>query len=129
MLNYDPWYDTNPGAKVLTAGYLNSPPFKRGWMDPDLIVVLEANSSRKVSDEELRDKFGLVKCESEGCEDELEEFAEEGAVVYGPPLEAPADAPVLVTTLMPGPTMVAPKDAPTPRKGVSPAEFPLQTQG
>jgi chitinase len=128
VLNDDPWYGTNPGAKVLTAGYLNSPPFKRGWVDPDLIVALEANSSRKVSDEELRDKFGLVKCESEGCEDELEEFAEEGAVVYGPPLEAPADAPVLATTLMPAPTVVTPKDAPTPRKGVSPVEFPLQTQ-
>ena len=98
-------------------------------MDPDLIVALEANSSRKVSDEELRDKFGLVKCESEGCEDELEEFAEEGAVVYRPPFEVPADAPVLATTLMPAPIVVAPKDTPMPRKGVSPAEFPLQTQG
>ena len=94
-------------------------------MDPDLIVALEANSSRKASDDELRNKFGLVKCKSKWCKDELEEFAEESAVVYRPPLEAPADAPVLATTLTPTPTVVAPNDAPTPRKGVSPAGFPL----
>lgn len=91
VLNRDGWYARNAAAKALTAGYRNAPPFKmrRGgpgpdWLDPDQVVAVDGNSSRKATDEDLEESLGLVRCKSEGCQEELVEYADRGAAPYMP---------------------------------------------
>jgi len=124
-LTDDSWYDSQPTAvKALRALYGSTPNVKR-WIDPDQISVMGANSSRKVTDEELERDFGVVRCESDDCLQELEALPSEMASIYGPLPTAPVGAPVTSTKLSVVPTPNAP---PAPQQGVTSASFAQRTQ-
>ncbi|GIK01365.1 hypothetical protein Aspvir_005399 [Aspergillus viridinutans] len=89
LLNRDSWFDRNPWAKDYTAMY--NPQKKRGVdVHPDDIVVIEANSSRRATDTELKRYFGLVRC-SDDCSSEMQEIDLEAtsAVIVAPPKTQP----------------------------------------
>jgi chitinase len=126
LLSRDGWYDRNPAARVLRDGYKGAAPFALdNWADPDQLVVSDGNSSRKLTDKELKDKFGLVRCQSgdEACREELQEFAEQGAVVHGQEIDEVSGS---VSTTLVAATQT---NAPSPGSGVSLAGLPQQTQG
>lgn len=136
LLNNDGWYSRNPAAKAFTDGYKRQPPSnaraRSEWVDPERVAVVDANSSRRATDEELRDDFGLLRCGSEGCDVELREYADQGAVPYGPGLsslsDTPASAPVSTWTTMAAGQRETIVDPPTPQKGVGTAESAQQTE-
>lgn len=129
LLNDDPWYDRNPDAKKLRAAYLGNPNFKRSWIDPDQIAVVEVNSSKRMTDAERKNDFGWTRCARDGCEQELADLPPDAAVVYAPPPDLPVQAPVTASTLSVAPALVNPKAHVTPQKGVASADYPRRTQG
>lgn len=136
LLNNDPWYDGRAAARALTAGYRNEPPAnakkrKRSWVDPEQIVVVGVNLSRRTTGGELRDKFSLLRCESDGYKDELREYADDSAVPYGPPVDevhAPVDAPVLSPITLGAEVFQTTATPPTPQEGVGEVKLARQTQ-
>ncbi|KAI1080829.1 glycoside hydrolase [Whalleya microplaca] len=127
LLNYDPWYGHNAHAPD-PASYMGKPPFKRDLVDPDLLIVVEANTSRKATDEELRDRLGLRRCQDKGCESELNKFMNDVVTVHKRSLEELPNAPVVEATAPPSFGMAALDKATMPRKGVRPVQLPSQTQ-
>jgi hypothetical protein len=124
-LTDDSGYDSQPEAvKALRALYGSTPNFKR-WINPDQISVMGANSSRKVTDEELERDFGAVRCEIDGCLQELEALPSGMVSVYVPPATAPVGAPVTSATLS---VVPAPGAPPAPRQGFTSASFAQRTQ-
>ncbi|OBT76329.1 hypothetical protein VF21_03328 [Pseudogymnoascus sp. 05NY08] len=73
---------------IVTAGHVNNPGWNKRWTDPQIdpedIVLNEGNSTRKPTDEELLKQFGIIKCKSQGCEDEKSFFGIESARTMGP---------------------------------------------
>lgn len=65
-------------------------------LDPGDIVVVGSNSSRRLTEQELKRNFGLVRCE-EDCTRELKEIVEEeesGLIIVRPPGTTPSPATV-----------------------------------
>lgn len=129
LLNRDPWFNGKLAAQALTADYLKTPNFKRSWINPDHIAVMEANSSKKVTDEELKKDFGLIRCSSDGCEKQLAALPPDAAMIYGPPPKIPVKAPVTSSTLSIPPGLINRKAQATPQKGITSTDYPLRTQG
>lgn len=129
LLNDDPWYDRNPNAKQLQAAYLGNPNFKRSWIDPDQIAVMEANSSKMMTDEERKNDFESIRCARDGCEGEWADLPSDAAVVHAPPPNLPVQAPASASTLSVAPALVNHKAHVTLRKGVASADYPRRTQG
>lgn len=87
MLWTDPWYQRagNTNKRQLRAQYAQAPLpritngktptglTKRGLLDPGEIVVDTGNSSRRATDEELLEDFGLIKCEDD-CKREMNDM-------------------------------------------------------
>lgn len=127
LLNDDPWFNGKPEARALTRSYLDNPNFKRDWIDPDQIAVMEANSSKRITDEELKKDFGVIRCASDGCEKELADLPPDAAEVYGPPPDLPVQASVTSSTLSVDPALANRKAQVTPQKKVTSADFPQKT--
>ncbi|KAI0206817.1 hypothetical protein F4808DRAFT_466759 [Astrocystis sublimbata] len=86
-LNFnDPWYNrvANQPRKMYTQYYpappgpqftnnkVNQPGWDKRDIQPDDIYVDQGNTSRRITDEELLEDFGLLKCADEECSRELE---------------------------------------------------------
>lgn len=102
LLNRDSWFDTHQGEVKYQELYKN--PNKKGKRDsflgPDEIAVVGSNSSRRATDEELHNDFGLIRCKND-CEQELAaiEQVEPHITVLRPPSSIPAPAVALVTSV------------------------------
>lgn len=127
LLNRDPWFDINVAAQGLREGYLGNPNFKR-WIDSDQIVAMEANSSTRITDEDLKKTFGVIRCAGEACEEELADLPSDAAMVYSPTPDLPVQAPVTSSTPSVGPALRSRNAQVTPRKGVTSADSPQRTQ-
>lgn len=73
---------------IVTAGHVNNLGWSKRWTDPQIdpedIVLNEGNSTRKPTDEELLKQFGIIKCKTQGCEDEKIFFGIESVRTMGP---------------------------------------------
>jgi hypothetical protein len=110
LFKQDPWYITGPGRpgppydyavsppSTLTSGF-NLPPQRRGldreWISapPSLVIVedLIRNVSRRATDEELYERFGIWKCTSANCVQEKKALGftvDENGNIVAPPTEA-----------------------------------------
>ncbi|KAF2219278.1 hypothetical protein BDZ85DRAFT_44460 [Elsinoe ampelina] len=80
LLTNDPWYNRNPSYKKFRASYAKSPVSslaRRGISDmPDLdeVYVVGTNTSRRATEEELRQVFDLIECAGPDCKGEMEEL-------------------------------------------------------
>ena len=115
LLTYDKYYNTHTDdrdyntvyadepAAIVTAGHVSQKDWNKRWMDPHIdpedIVLNEGNSTRKPTDEELLKQFGIIKCKSQGCEDEKSFFGIESARTMGPGSTAIARAVAGVITV------------------------------
>lgn len=74
LLNRDPWFETEQGEEEVQYQELYDPANgmrKRDFLlNPDEIVVVGSNLSRRPTDEELRKIFGLIRCEDD-CGQEI----------------------------------------------------------
>ncbi len=99
LLTNDPWYDHHPALQANRAGYESPPPRKRdSWFDPDSIVLVDSNSTRKLTDEELRERLGFVRCSDPQCSQETEDIDTESALVMASALTIPAAAEAVTMT-------------------------------
>ncbi|KZF23992.1 glycoside hydrolase family 18 protein [Xylona heveae TC161] len=102
LLNEDPFFLDHPDAAALTPLYDQSPNFRKrrglGGLVPDQIAVVEANSSRKATDEELLHNFGLIKCHDGDCSQELAGLGIESAMTFESSRTQPADVKATITT-------------------------------
>lgn len=110
LLNNDPWY----GDKQYQARYLRDPVnAKRSWLDPEDIVFVADNSSRRITDEEyeeLQQKLGLENCSSGDCDGD---DAMEG--------------PVLIPTTLTAEVMQPTGTVPMPQDSAGDAKLPRET--
>lgn len=91
LLTHDPYYPYLvaglPYSKAPTSQYTSgkTPPRKRDYEDEshprftqdpltNHILVDEGNTTRRTTEEEMRDHFGLVRCQSKDCAEELEQY-------------------------------------------------------
>lgn len=101
----DPWYDTHSASlQFARASYPSPPSFavtqnkqnrsgynKRGSdgldisIDPADIVVVDGNSTRKATDEELLHNFAVLRCAGKDCRAEQEELGIESVPLFLPP--------------------------------------------
>ncbi|KAF2022761.1 glycoside hydrolase, partial [Setomelanomma holmii] len=113
LLNDDPWYDTRD--KGYQAGYKRDPVnAKRNWLDPEDIVFVADNSSRRITDEEyeeLQHRLGFAKCSSGDCNGD---DAMEG--------------PVLIPTTLTAEGMQPTGTVPMPQDSTGDAKLPRETQ-
>lgn len=126
LMTEDYYYDNNPQAKAFArASYPNAPAFavtqgkvnrpgynkvKRDgsgldgdpseWADPEDIVVVTANSTRKATPEELFEAFGVLRCEDEGCVKEQEALGIASAVRLLPPSTTVPTTPAKATPVV-----------------------------
>lgn len=123
LLTNDKWYNEHLASRQAIAGgmYAVPPPAhvtagksrREHWnkrdlsitggdaFDPDDVFIIDANSTRKATDEELRDQLGFRRCADAECSAELEEFGIESAIVMGVPKTMPATVAVTSTTIEP----------------------------
>jgi chitinase len=121
----DPWYQRpgNTNKRPLRAQYAQAPLpgitngktptglTKRGLLDPREIVVDTGNSSRRATDEELLEDFGLLQCEGD-CKREMDDLGfaslpvlpHEFAVPQTLAEACPTPATTYVTVTAPSPT-------------------------
>lgn len=112
----------NPPQPAITQGKVNQPGWNRvkrgglefessgapgaGWADPDEIVVVGVNSTRKATPDELYSYFGLVRCTEEGCVREQQALGVESAMLHVQPKSTvpvtPATATPVVEAAMTG---------------------------
>ena len=122
MLTNDPWYNDNPSKKKYRAQYAAAPlpnilagkiPTnlrRRGQYDPDDIIIDTGNSSRKATDNELLEQYGLLRCEGD-CQWELKDLgyaslpvlpnADLGPRTMAEPCTTPGTTTVTVTAASP----------------------------
>ncbi|RMZ76859.1 hypothetical protein DV738_g4696, partial [Chaetothyriales sp. CBS 135597] len=93
LLTRDPWYEVSanrghnkaayrhPPAYTLTVG--KSPVARRDWIPEELVVDM-GNSSRRATEQEIFEKYGLVRCAHPDC---AEEAMELGLSFTVPPME------------------------------------------
>jgi chitinase len=124
LLNEDSWFNRNPAAKALTAGWKGAPNWKRDDSSLNLeeLVVVGANSSRRLTERELQEQLGIYRCEQEDCRKEMEILRIDSALNISPSETAPAVVLAVATTLSAASTMSS-----TPRDAVSSPPFPRQT--
>lgn len=93
LLTNDAWYVANPQYAGNTARYGNDHA-KRGeqWFNPEEIVVVDVNTTRKATELELKEQLGLRKCADNSCAKEMEELGIESAQVVAPPVATPVIA-------------------------------------
>lgn len=96
-------------------------------LNPDEIVVVVSNSSRRATDEELRNDFGLIRCEDD-CEQELAELEQVEPVLRV--LRSPSSIPVPVVASTTSVSASATGDVTTSGRisSFDSARFPQQTQ-
>ncbi|RMZ84791.1 hypothetical protein DV737_g979, partial [Chaetothyriales sp. CBS 132003] len=99
LLTNDDWYAQNPNFQQYTARYGNNHA-KRNleWFDPEDVVLDDGNSTRKATDEELRDQLGFYRCSDPTCSQELEELGLASIATIGPPRTTPARAAMAAAT-------------------------------
>lgn len=148
LLTNDAWYDTQPALKALVAQhlYLNPPDaaytsgkiYRSHWnkrdeivipplddFDPDDLIWVEGNSTRKATDEELREQFGFHRCADAECSAEKEALGIESAIVRGVHKTSPATITATTTHLDHGVT--TPTATTTPDTRVAHTAFPAIT--
>ncbi|KAK3692975.1 family 18 glycosyl hydrolase [Podospora appendiculata] len=127
--NQDPWYALNPNAPApaIYKGALPKRSVESGDPD-DIFAVVGVNATRKATDEELLENFGLLRCESDDCQEELVDYADQGAVPYRPRRNSPANAPVTATTVVPVDAQATVPPSTAPKSRVDSAAFARQTQ-
>lgn len=125
LLTSDPWYELHPAAQAKRVGYSNPPSRKRdGWFDPDLVFLEDRNKTRKLTDEELRERFGFVRCSDRQCSQEKGDMGIESALMIAPPLPSPAPEAAPVTTT---PANEANLGSGSPPEAIVSATIPLET--
>jgi chitinase len=124
LLNEDSWFNRNPAAKALTAGWKGSPNWKRDDASLNLeeLVVIEANSSRRLTGRELQEELGIYRCEQEDCKKEMDILRIDSALNISPSETAPAMVLAVATTLSATSVMNS-----TPRDVVTSADIPRKT--
>lgn len=72
LLNGDEWFNAaaNAAEKLYTVNYASAPT-KRDWIEGRGLVMIDGNSSRVASPEELRREFGFDSCSDDSCSREL----------------------------------------------------------
>lgn len=99
LLTNDPWYELHPAAQANRVGYSSPPSRKRdGWFDPDSVFLVDRNKTRKLTDEELRERFGFVRCSDRKCSQEKGDRSIESALVMASPWTSPAPESAIITT-------------------------------
>ncbi|KAF1942210.1 hypothetical protein EJ02DRAFT_346150 [Clathrospora elynae] len=130
LLNEDSWFNLNPAAKALTDGWKGSPTWKRdeALLNLEELVVIEANSSRRLTNREIQEELGIHYCEQHDCKKEMEVLGIESALDISLSQAAPAMVSAVSTTLstsgMEGVTSMMTS---TPKHVVSSANIPRQT--
>lgn len=72
LLNEDQWFNNNQAEAQLTALYASPPTRKkRDWIDDRGLVIIEGNSSRVATPEELRQEYGFESCSDDICSREI----------------------------------------------------------
>jgi chitinase len=71
LLNTDDWFTANQAEFALVNRYAGAPT-KRDWIEGRGLVMIEGNSSRVATPEELRREFGFDSCGDDVCSRELE---------------------------------------------------------
>lgn len=66
----DEWFLTNLAEGAYAANYANVPA-KRDWIEGRGLVMIDGNSSRIATPEELRQEFGFDSCSDDSCSREL----------------------------------------------------------
>lgn len=104
LLSVDSWFNANPAGAALRPQYLVTPTgfAKRELSDRDILdlTIVDGNFSRRLTDEELRKDFGVIKCADDKCTKELEDLGIESALIdYNTPPSSPATAIVTSTTV------------------------------
>ena len=128
LLTDDPWYLVHPTSQANRARYAQPPPLGRKrdtWFDPDSIVLQDGNSTRKLTDEELKERFGFVRCADTECSHVMQELGIQSAIVVAPRLSTPVGAVAVAATTsmaLPASTVSA-----TPPEQVLSVDMPLQT--
>ncbi|KAI0124098.1 family 18 glycosyl hydrolase [Xylariales sp. AK1849] len=73
LLNEDQWFNQHPEETPFTAGWAKPGSKKRDWIeDLDQLVVVDANSTRLATPDELRAQFGFDECADPTCSREIE---------------------------------------------------------
>jgi len=100
LLTTDPWYalPAHDQYTQYTPRYFNNHARRDIWFDPETIVFDDGNSTRKATDEELRDQYGFIRCSDDSCSKEMEDLGIESAVHVAPSASLPATAFGTVTT-------------------------------
>lgn len=130
LLTNDAWYDDHPASKAVIAGglYAFSPPAsytsgkinRQHWnkrdgglddLDPEGIIFVDANSTRKATDEELKEQFGFQRCADDDCSMEKHALGIESAAVWGMARTMPATITVDTTTHLPTPSLTSNPDS------------------
>lgn len=75
LLNEDAWFNNpaNVAEKNYQPQYLKGPTgaARSGWVEPVGLVVVETNSSRTATSDEIRDEFGFDDCADDKCTREI----------------------------------------------------------
>ncbi|SPQ21515.1 573ac707-bdbf-4043-aed7-ea8e4da8fe9b [Thermothielavioides terrestris] len=121
----DPWYNNNkakraygranypdPPPPAVTQGKVNHPGWNRKrsgaadgaddevFVDPDELVVVDGNSSRRITEDELREHYGIVRCRDPECRAEQLAAGVQSALTLLPPRTAPPAAPAEATPVL-----------------------------
>lgn len=67
-------------------------------LDPDAWVYNDGNRSRRLTDAELQEKLGILRCSSPDCKEEMHEMGIETAIIVQPTATAPSAQTVASTT-------------------------------
>jgi len=93
LLTQDAWYIANPQYAGMSAQYGNDHAKRsQQWFNPEEIVVVDVNTTRKATEQELKDELGLRKCSDTSCAKEMKELGIESAQVFAPPVATPVVA-------------------------------------
>lgn len=98
-------YALSPAA-AYTAGKINRLHWNRrdvglDDLDPDGIIFVDSNSTRRATDDELKDHFGFQKCIDEDCSVEKQALGIESALVRGMGKNMPATLDAATTMHVP----------------------------
>ena len=137
LANTDEWFGTHAAELAYTSNYASSPT-KRDWIEGRGLVMINGNSSRVATPEELRQEFGFDSCSDDSCSRELKALRAVSDAVKEdfslPPPPAPPTKPSTVDAeATPSPvndTAIA-RDEPIlislPGSNSIDAEFPAET--
>lgn len=79
------------------AGYRKRSEKSHG-LDPDAWVYDDGNSTRRLTDKELEEEMGILRCSSANCEEEMQALGIETAVVTQPEVTGPPQVPTAIPT-------------------------------